>query len=116
MRRQRVLMKDPPLDYSVVLDEAVPRRRFGKADARVTRDQMSHLVKLCDLPNITVRVLRLEEPHPTDIANFMLFGSPSVPVLGNISGEVVYCENHPSFTLSKTRKRSCGTRWSSTRA
>ncbi|MEO3889214.1 Scr1 family TA system antitoxin-like transcriptional regulator [Nonomuraea sp. B5E05] len=46
-------------------------------------------------------MLRLDQPHPTDITNFMLFGFPSVPVLGSISGEVVYYENYPSFTLSE---------------
>ncbi|MEO3799656.1 Scr1 family TA system antitoxin-like transcriptional regulator [Nonomuraea sp. B1E8] len=35
--------------------------------------------------------------HGVQVARF---GFPSVPVLGSISGEVVYYENYPSFTLS----------------
>ncbi|NUP04319.1 MAG: helix-turn-helix domain-containing protein [Nonomuraea sp.] len=101
MRRQRLLSKEPPLCYSAVLDEAVLRRRFGDGDTKLMREQLRHLVKLSDLPNIAIRVLRLEQPHPTDITNFMLLSFPSIPVLGSVSGEVVYYENFPSFTLAE---------------
>nr|WP_236666682.1 helix-turn-helix transcriptional regulator [Nonomuraea sp. K271] len=101
LRRQRVLLKDPPLDYSVVLDEAVLRRRFGSADAKLMSDQMSHLMKMSDMPNVSIRVLPLEQSHPTDIANFILLSFPAMPVLGDISREAVYFENHPVFTLSE---------------
>ncbi|GGS77507.1 helix-turn-helix domain-containing protein [Nonomuraea spiralis] len=101
MRRQHLLRKEPPLRYSAVLDEAVLRRRFGDGDAKLMRDQLLHLAELGDLPNITVRVLRLDRPHPTDITNFMLLSFPAMPVLGSVSGEVVYYENFPSFTLTE---------------
>jgi transcriptional regulator with XRE-family HTH domain len=101
MRRQRLLMKEPPLAYSAVLDEAVLRRRFGDGDGKLMRDQLHHLVKLGDLPNISIRVLRLAQPHPTDITNFILLSFPTIPMLGHISGEVVYYENFPSFTLAE---------------
>ena len=100
MRRQRVLTKETPLVYSAVLDEAVLRRRFGEGDAKMMRDQLRHLAKLSDLPNISIQVVRLEQPHPTDITNFMVLSFPSIPVLGSISGDVVYYENFPSFTVS----------------
>ncbi|WP_188188585.1 helix-turn-helix domain-containing protein [Nonomuraea sp. SYSU D8015] len=101
MLRQRVLTKEPPLRYSAVLDEAVLRRRFGDLDDKMMRDQLQHLVKLSDLPNITIQVLRLEQSHPTDVTNFILLSFPSMPVLGRVSDEIVYYENYPSFTLSE---------------
>ncbi|MFI7701741.1 helix-turn-helix domain-containing protein [Nonomuraea sp. NPDC049480] len=101
LMRQRVLTKEPPLRYSAVLDEGVLRRRFGDLDAKLMRDQLQHLVKLSDLPNVTIQVVRLEQPHPTDITNFILLSFPSMPALGRVSEEIVYYENYPSFTLSE---------------
>jgi transcriptional regulator with XRE-family HTH domain len=97
MRRQRLL--ESPVAFSAVLDEAVLRRRYGDAD--VMRDQLRHLVKLSHLPNVSLHVLRLGQRHPTDITNFMVLSFPSVPVLGSLSGDVVYSENYPVFTLAE---------------
>lgn len=101
MQRQQLLRKDSPLTYSAVLDEAVLRRKFGDGDEQIMRDQLQHLLKLSDLPNITIHVLPLERPHPTDITNFILLSFQPMPVLGSVSGEVVYYENFPTFTLTE---------------
>ncbi len=99
LRRQRLLESETPLRLSVVLDEAVLRRRFGDSDDRMMREQLCHLVEVSKLPNVSIRVLRLDQPHPTDITNFLLLSFPSMPVLGPISNDVVYYENVPLFNL-----------------
>jgi transcriptional regulator with XRE-family HTH domain len=53
--RQSLLSQDDPLDLWVVLDEAVLHRPVGGAD--VMRAQLLHLVKVAELPNVTLQVL-----------------------------------------------------------
>lgn len=53
--RQEVLTQDPPLRYSVVLDESALRRTVGGKG--VLRQQLEHLSKVAQLPNVTIRVL-----------------------------------------------------------
>ena len=60
--RQQVLTRDPPLQLSVVMDESVLRRRFG--DHTVMRQQLEHLTRASELPNVEVRVFPLDWDHP----------------------------------------------------
>jgi len=60
--RQQVLSRDPPLQLSVVIDESVLHRRFG--DRAVMRRQLEHLAGASDLPNIEVRIYRLDGEDP----------------------------------------------------
>ncbi len=55
MNRQSLLFQDDPIDLWVVLDEAVLRRGVG--GPAVMRQQLDHLVKAADLPNVTLQVL-----------------------------------------------------------
>jgi transcriptional regulator with XRE-family HTH domain len=68
MRRQEVLTRNPPLNLSAVIDEAVLRRRVGSAE--VMRDQLNHLIEVAQLPNVSLRVLRLDEESPAMINSF----------------------------------------------
>lgn len=61
IRRQQLLSGDLPLTYTAVIDEAVLRRRFGGADQELMREQLQHLLKLGDRPNIAIHVLLLED-------------------------------------------------------
>ncbi|MGW1679323.1 helix-turn-helix domain-containing protein [Saccharopolyspora sp. NPDC002376] len=54
-RRQAVAEKDEPLMVWAVLDEAVIRRRVGGSE--VMREQLEHLLSLCERPNVTIQVL-----------------------------------------------------------
>jgi transcriptional regulator with XRE-family HTH domain len=56
--RQQVLTRDPPLQLSAVIDESVLHRRFG--DRAVMRQQLEHLAAVSDLPNIELRIYRLD--------------------------------------------------------
>jgi transcriptional regulator with XRE-family HTH domain len=61
--RQSILSRDlDPPQYEAVLDEASVGARGGPAD--VMRDQVEHLCRLAELPNVTLRVL----PRETRIA------------------------------------------------
>jgi transcriptional regulator with XRE-family HTH domain len=71
--RQQLLTRDPPLELSVVIDESVLHRRFG--DTSVMRGQLERLVEASELPNVDVRVLRLdcETPLTTGAFSYMKF-------------------------------------------
>jgi transcriptional regulator with XRE-family HTH domain len=60
--RQQVLTRDPPLHLSVVIDESVLRRRFG--DRSVMRQQLAHLTKASELPNVELRIYPLDRDDP----------------------------------------------------
>lgn len=70
MKRQELLRRDPPLDLTVVLDESVLRRRL--ASPPVMREQLRHLMKMAELPNVTLRVLRLSDDFPIIMSSFDL--------------------------------------------
>lgn len=54
-KRQEILFRsDPPVVWAVI-DEAALHRHVG--GERVHRDQIEHLLKLAELPNITIQVL-----------------------------------------------------------
>lgn len=53
--RQSLLMQNEPIDFWVVLDEAVLRRPVGGPD--IMRCQFDHLVSMARLPNVTLQVL-----------------------------------------------------------
>lgn len=53
--RQSLLMQNEPIDFWVVLDEAVLRRPVGGPE--VMRHQLDHLVSMASLSNVTLQVL-----------------------------------------------------------
>lgn len=66
--RQQLLTTDPPLQLSVVMDESVLHRRFGDND--VMREQLERLVEFSRLPNVKMRILRLDGNHPIGCGAF----------------------------------------------
>lgn len=62
MLRQQRLTGDPPLAFSVVIDESVLHRRFG--DQTVMREQMERMVEAAELPNVEIRVHPLAGDTP----------------------------------------------------
>jgi hypothetical protein len=61
MHRQERLVREPVLQLSVVIDEAVLLRRIG--NNAVMRAQLQHLADAAELPNVDLRVLLLNQ-HP----------------------------------------------------
>jgi hypothetical protein len=57
MIRQKILTRDPPLEFSVVLDESVLIRPIG--GPRLMHAQLQHLLQMMDLPTVDLRILPL---------------------------------------------------------
>jgi transcriptional regulator with XRE-family HTH domain len=74
--RQQFLTKDPPLELLVVIDESVLHRRFG--DASVMHGQLERLLKAAELPNVEVRVVRLDGEAPLVTGAFSYIRFPRV--------------------------------------
>ena len=71
MRRQQVLDREG-LELSVVLDESVLKRRIG--DESVMYEQLQHLAREADRPNLTLRILPLDAQHTVFGESFVIFG------------------------------------------
>ena len=71
MQRQQVLDRDG-LELSVVLDESVLMRRIG--DESVMHEQLQHLARAAERPNLTVQILPLDTRHTVFGESFVIFG------------------------------------------
>jgi transcriptional regulator with XRE-family HTH domain len=88
LQRQKKLAEQ--LEMSIVLDESVLLRRYG-AGASVMAGQLDRLVELVDQrPNLTLRVLPLNGPHPIGSGSFTVLWFPNVR--GVRVPDVVYVE------------------------
>ena len=87
MRRKRLLTRDPPLQVSVVLDEAVLHRVVGAP--AVMAEQLTHLVELAKLPSVTIQIIRFSAgAHPAMDSMFDIldFGESTTPSLVYVEG------------------------------
>ena len=72
MIRQQVLTsRNPPLELSVVIDEAVLLRKVGNRE--VMSDQLRHLAELAQLPNVDLRILPLQSETSLKADSFVVF-------------------------------------------
>jgi hypothetical protein len=63
LKRQARLNAANPLDLAAIVDESVIRRVIGGSE--VTHEQLSHLIEMTQLPNVTMRVLPFDAgEHP----------------------------------------------------
>jgi transcriptional regulator with XRE-family HTH domain len=74
MRRQQVLTRVQPPNFSAVIDESVIRRRFG--DNAIMRQQLERLAEPPGPPNVDVRVLPLDGYHPIGAGTFIYMQFP----------------------------------------
>jgi transcriptional regulator with XRE-family HTH domain len=87
---QRVLTKEEPLELVVVLDEACLWRRVG--GAAIMTEQLSHLIDMARLPNVTLQVLRFAAGfHPGLTSAFTILQFPEEG-----ASDVVFLENMTS--------------------
>jgi transcriptional regulator with XRE-family HTH domain len=90
MTRQQVLTtRNPPLELSAVIDEAVLQRKVGTRDVMFT--QLLHLADMAQLPNIEVRILPLESDTSLKADSFVVFGFSSEEETRKL-GDVVSAE------------------------
>jgi hypothetical protein len=60
------------LQLSVVLDESILKRRIG--DDSVMYEQLQHLAREADRPNVTLQILPLDAQHRVFGESFVIFG------------------------------------------
>ena len=91
MLRQERLTREPVLQLSVVVDEAVLLRGIG--DRGIMRDQLARLADAAEMPNVDLRVLPLHENNGLSLSTFVImsFGSRDTPEAAAL-GDVVSTE------------------------
>jgi len=96
MTRQERLTRRPVLQLSAVIDEAVLLRRIG--DRELMREQLRHLARMADLPNVDLRVLPLDRNSPVIALPFEIlsFGSWDAGNARISLGDVVNIESFKS--------------------
>jgi transcriptional regulator with XRE-family HTH domain len=86
MERQRLLIDHNPPEYWAVIDEAVLNRTVGGPS--VMREQLSHLVDVAALPNVTLQVVPFNAgEHAGMEGSFLILGFPE-----QADPDVVYVE------------------------
>ena len=91
MLRQERLTREPVLQLSVVVDEAVLLRGIG--DRGIMRDQLERLADAAEMPNVDLRVLPLHKNNGLSSSTFVIlgFGSRGDPGAAGL-GDVVSTE------------------------
>jgi len=72
IRQELLTTRNPPLELSVVIDEAVLLRQVGSRE--VMAKQLRHLAEMAQLPNVEVRILPLEGESSLMAESFVVFG------------------------------------------
>jgi hypothetical protein len=91
--RQELLTRDPPLQLSVVIDEAVLLRKIG--DRGLMHAQLQHLAEVADLPNVELRIMPLSNRETSLVADsftILSFGPQAAGEAGKLA-DVVSTEN-----------------------
>jgi transcriptional regulator with XRE-family HTH domain len=94
IRRQDLLSKENPLNFSVVIDEAVLHRLVG--GSHVMRTQLKHVADMATLPNVRIQVIPYGVgAHPALESTFYILDfSDTVPSVVYVEGLVgwIYLE------------------------
>jgi transcriptional regulator with XRE-family HTH domain len=101
-RRQEVLYREVPPRLSVVLDEAILRRRVG--DDSVMRGQLLHLAELGNRPNISLRILPLGARHMVVGPAFAVFQFGSAE--GAAMPDVVASEQLKTILIEESEQQA----------
>jgi transcriptional regulator with XRE-family HTH domain len=87
LQRQELLQRQPPVELSAVLNEAVLMRPVG--GAKVMSDQLDHLATLAALPNVIIQILPFAVGgHPAMTTPYVIVGFTDVA-----DEPVVYLDN-----------------------
>ncbi|TQM74901.1 helix-turn-helix protein [Thermopolyspora flexuosa] len=87
MRRQRILFPPNEVRLWAIVDEGALLRRIG--GPAVMRGQLTHLLDMAELPNVTIQVLRLDGPqNPRALRPVTMLRAAA-----DILPDVAYCEN-----------------------
>ena len=72
IRRELLTTRNPPLELSAVIDEAVLLRKVGSRE--VMARQLRHLAEMTQLPNVELRILPLAGGSSLMADSFVVFG------------------------------------------
>jgi hypothetical protein len=72
IRQELLTTRNPPLELSVVIDEAVLLRKVGSRE--VMARQLGHIAEMTQLPNVELRILPLEGGSSLMADSFVVFG------------------------------------------
>jgi transcriptional regulator with XRE-family HTH domain len=95
--RQRILDRDDPPVVSVVIDEAVIRRKVGGAD--IMRQQLLHIATVAERPNVDVQVVPFSEGAYAGTSPFVVLsftGEADVVYLETMAGNI-YPESEMAY-------------------
>ncbi|WP_217235074.1 helix-turn-helix transcriptional regulator [Streptomyces sp. AC555_RSS877] len=79
IKRQAVLHREQPLQYTAIIHEAALRMRFGGRE--VARAQLEHLAKMGEQPNITLRVIPFDGTAFPTVGHGLDYAYGPVPAL-----------------------------------
>jgi transcriptional regulator with XRE-family HTH domain len=79
LERKKILTSKKPPMYVAILDEGVIRRVIGGAE--IMRNQVEHLIEMCELPHVKVQIV------PMEVGGYAGFGGPFT--LATLDGEEV---------------------------
>jgi transcriptional regulator with XRE-family HTH domain len=97
MMRKRVLtQRDPPLEFSTVIDESVLLRKVGSAD--VMLGQLRHCADMAELPNVELRILPLQRQTALMATSYMVLGFSQRDEAGAL-GDIVSTESQNDADL-----------------
>ncbi|MDH3036303.1 helix-turn-helix transcriptional regulator [Streptomyces sp. TRM75561] len=97
MRRAQLLLREDAPQLWAVIDESVLLRVLG--DRTVMRDQLDHLAKMAQRPNVTLQIVPLNVTNasaPAIPVTYLRFGGPDLP-------DVVYLEHIRSANFLEDR-------------
>ncbi|MGD0928093.1 MAG: helix-turn-helix transcriptional regulator [Streptosporangiaceae bacterium] len=102
LARQRLLVRDPPLELLTVIDESVLHRKIGSGS--VMREQLEHLVTVGRMPSIRLQILALGGDHPigTGSFNYMQFTQRHTVPLNEIVNVEQLARNYQIYQESET--------------
>jgi hypothetical protein len=85
LTRQRILTRDEPPRFGVVLDEAALHRLVG--GRQVMAAQLAKILEVAALPHVTVQVLPYDVgAHPATESNFTILELPAAPGVVFVEG------------------------------
>ncbi|MFJ6383796.1 helix-turn-helix domain-containing protein [Kitasatospora sp. NPDC092039] len=82
MRRAQLLTRNDPMPYEAIVHEAALRMMFG--GAAVARTQLDHLLRLSELPNVTLRVVEFRAGGFKGAGQAVMYARGPVPRLDTV--------------------------------
>ncbi|MFI6390032.1 helix-turn-helix domain-containing protein [Nonomuraea sp. NPDC050547] len=107
LTRQSLLTCPNPLQFIAVMDEAVIHRAIATlrnaGGSELVREQLSHLISMARLPNITVRIIRLWEPYSLFARAMVLLRFGAVDAVpGLVHPDVIFEESVAGGSVTDT--------------